>query len=173
MNLYAQDTCSFPDDTRIVPLNKGYFALVDSCDYERVMQYKWFVKIIKSNGLIYAKHRFTIAPWTTREVDMANFIMRPPSGMIVDHIDRARTLDNRRINLRPATRRQNMCNRKIPSTNTTGHKGVCWDRGKYKAYINVSENKIKHLGRFATLEEAVKVRIAASQDLYWEFHRIS
>jgi hypothetical protein len=52
---------------------------------------------------------------------LSRFIMNPPKGMVVDHINGDR-LDNRRENLRIVTYRQNSLNRK--ARNNTGLAGV-------------------------------------------------
>lgn len=71
----------------------------------------------------------------------------------VDHENNDRD-DNRISNLRIATRSQNNGNQKIASHNTTGFKGIRrgW-KGRYTASIT-QKGKTKHLGTFATPEEA-------------------
>lgn len=51
--------------------------------------------------------------------------------------------------------------------NKSGHKGVWYDsaRGKYEAYISLHRKKIC-LGRFSKLEDAVKARKAAEDELF-------
>lgn len=51
--------------------------------------------------------------------------------------------------------------------NKSGHKGVWYDhtRGKYEAYITLHRKKI-YLGRFSKLEDAVKARKAAEDELF-------
>ena len=81
---------------------------------------------------------------------MHRVIINAPKDMQVDHINGNR-LDNRRCNLRLATDGQNMGNSKIPRHNTSGFKGVSWDkrREQWEAYISKKDKKI-HLGRFDT-----------------------
>lgn len=57
---------------------------------------------------------------------------------------------------------------KLPKNNSSGHKGISWDKSRslWSAYIQVHGKKI-HLGRFADLEEAVKARIRA-EETYFE-----
>jgi hypothetical protein len=72
----------------------------------------------------------------------------------IDHIDHDKG-NNNALNLRLATRSQNMANTALKVTNTTGFKGVVWhkDKDKWSAQITV---KYKHfnLGYFFTKEEA-------------------
>lgn len=81
-----------------------------------------------------------------------------PEGMEVDHIDRNKG-NNHPSNLRLATKSENAQNRTTRSDNKLGVKGVSYDppTGKYRAEITVNKKTIR-LGRFLTLEAAVKAR---------------
>ncbi len=85
--------------------------------------------VLKSNGKV---------------ITLSKYIMHAGKGELVDHRDRNR-LNNRRSNLRIATRRENMLNRKIK--NNTGLIGVSAyaDRGKFyiKAAFTISRKKRK------------------------------
>jgi hypothetical protein len=56
---------------------------------------------------------------------------------------------------------------KLPKNNTSGHKGVWFDksRGKWSAYINVHRKKI-HLGRYTKIEDAIKARELAEDEYF-------
>jgi len=81
-------------------------------------------------------------------------------------------LDNRWDNLRSATRSQNMANTKLPLTNTSGYKGVRWDkaRGKWRAEIRI-KGRSRHLGLFATAEEAHAAYMEKAREVFGEFAR--
>jgi len=69
-------------------------------------------------------------------------------------------------NLRPCTSSQNSHNSKTPLTNTSGVKGVCWDKSRLLWFVRIKLNgKTKFLGRFNNIKEAAKV-ISASRVLY-------
>lgn len=87
----------------------------------------------------------------------------------MDHINRDKS-DNRPCNLREANKSQNMANYPVPSTNTSGVKGVSWNRarGKWMAQLMV-RGKYRYLGYFTDLEEARKVVVAAREELQKEF----
>jgi len=89
----------------------------------------------------------------------------------LDHINGIKD-DNRIANLREATRSQNMANAPKPLTNTSGAKGVCFDKknGKWMAYIQVNK-RFRNLGRFETKDEAVAVRQAVARETFGEFLR--
>lgn len=92
-----------------------------------------------------------------------------PSHIEVDHKNRHRS-DNRWENLRKATKGQNGQNRDIQKNNTSGVKGVSWDksRSKWTASITVGSDQT-NLGRFDTKEEAIAAREAAERRLHGEF----
>lgn len=72
----------------------------------------------------------------------------------VDHIDGDKH-NNRWSNLRSATRSQNICNRGPTSKNSTGFKGVTFDKRRNKFIASGTINKkTRHLGRFDTPQEA-------------------
>jgi hypothetical protein len=85
----------------------------------------------------------------------------PPND--IDHIDR-NPANNRFANLRAVTKSENQHNRKKNRTNTSGFKGVYYQksRGKWKANIGLN-GVIKHLGTFFTPEEASAAYLAAQR----------
>ena len=89
----------------------------------------------------------------------------------VDHKD-GNPLNNQRDNLRPATHIENMRNVKLSVRNTSGCKGVSWNKAlqKWKAYIRVNK-KLIHLGYFDNYEEACRIREEAEIKYFEEFRR--
>jgi hypothetical protein len=87
----------------------------------------------------------------------------------VDHRNRIRG-DNRWDNLRAATRSQNLWNMTIRGNNTSGHKGVSWvpSRNKWIATICVY-GKLKNLGRFEKIEDAIEARRRAAEAMHGDF----
>lgn len=77
-----------------------------------------------------------------------------PVGMDIDHINGVRN-DNRPSNLRIATRSQNNNNQWINRKNTSGYKGVYFNKRNKKWIAQVKESGIqKVLGRFSSAHEA-------------------
>lgn len=99
------------------------------------------------------------------------FLLNPPRDMFVDHIN-GNGLDNRRTNLRLATREQNARNAKRPRTSSSGLKGACWDRRdqRWRSTIRLDGRKVS-LGYFRTAEEAHRAYCEASAKHYGEFAR--
>ena len=95
--------------------------------------------------------------------------MNAQPGQIVDHIDRDK-LNCQRANLRFTTKQQNTVNSGMWSNNTSGIKGVYWDkaRNKWHAQIKVNQKTIG-LGRFDTLELATTVRDNAARHYFGHF----
>jgi len=90
-----------------------------------------------------------------------------PCGEI-DHEDRDKA-NNKIANLRDVEAIENRRNMPIPSHNTSGIVGVCWDaaRGLWAARIQVNGRSI-NLGRFASKKEAAAARESAERQ--YDFH---
>lgn len=151
-----------------VPLTQGHVALVDDEDYELVMAAgPWQVKV-KPSGVMYARS-------TTRGEKRATQYMHHllTGWSLTDHVNRD-GLDNRRANLRPATRTLNRANSGRFRTNTSGYVGVqrAATEGKWKAVIQC-EGKSRYLGTFAAPEEAALAYDAALFELYGEYARLN
>lgn len=88
-----------------------------------------------------------------------------PEGARIDHENRNRA-DNRIDNLRCATHAQNLRNCNTRVDNTSGVKGVSWDRSRNQWMAYVGKRK---LGRFASFDEAVSARKSAALAAFEEF----
>lgn len=128
------------------------FAFIDDDEFDRVSQYSWSLMKGKS-GIFYAKSQIN-----GKFTYLHRFIINAPKGVIVDRVNR-NGLDNRKSNLRLSNLQQNAFNSKIFSHNTSGYKGVYWDkdRNKWCAQIMVNQKTI-HLGRTINLQDAVFLR---------------
>ena len=90
----------------------------------------------------------------------------------IDHINGNKE-DNRIENLRLCTVAENRRNGKKHENNTTGFKGVNFEKrsGKYRARI-MKNFKSYNLGYYDTAEEAYSAYCAASKEYHGEFSRV-
>ncbi len=90
-------------------------------------------------------------------------------GMEIDHID-GNGLNNRIENLRLATHTQNARNRRSSGNNTSGFKGVSWQKSDRKWVAKIGfEGRRLYLGCFDTPQEAHAAYMAASLQYHAEF----
>ena len=90
-------------------------------------------------------------------------------NILVDHRDRDK-LNNQKSNLRLATKSTNGMNRPKPINNTSGYKGVKWNKERSLWDVNIQANsKNKFVGRFDTVEEAAKVYDFYARKFHGEF----
>lgn len=95
------------------------------------------------------------------------------NGEIVDHINR-NPLDNRRNNLRLATRKTNGQNRAQNRNSRSKYKGVCWFKAgrNWRATISV-DGKQYTVGYFDTIRDAVIAYNLAAKEYFGEFAYIN
>lgn len=90
-------------------------------------------------------------------------IIECPNGMVRDHINRNK-LDNRKNNLRIVTYQANIINSNENMCNTSGVKGVGYEKRRNKWYAKMIFNgKNIWLGYFDDFESAVKARRKAEE----------
>lgn len=148
-----------PDGAVLIPLRARdgavrAYAIVDAEDADFVNQWRWS---LGSNGYV---HRGTCrAGGVQRTYRLHREIMGlvPGDGLEVDHINRNR-LDNRRSNLRVATRMMNAQNTSGQRKSTSPHRGVHWAKhiGKWVANIKI-DGRVRNLGCFEDELEAARV----------------
>ena len=110
-----------------IKLSKGKVALVDNEDYIWLNQWKWH---FMAGG--YAMRHLRISEdKNSKLIYMHRQILNTPKGLESDHINRNK-LDNRKENLRVATRSQNNMNRKKRINCTSKYKGVSWHKQRKK-----------------------------------------
>lgn len=97
-------------------------------------------------------------------------LVKVPKGMVIDHIDHD-GLDNRKANLRPATRCQNMYHRKkTAAASRSKYKGVSRRKNSNKWLARIRcEKKSIYLGTFASEIDAAKAYDRAAKKYHGEF----
>lgn len=145
-----------------ITLKCGAVALLDEADRVAFGSLGWTlspsgyaVKDVRFGGTLYKY-------WLHR------LILPPLPGLEPDHINGVR-LDNRRRNLRLATRSQNLANSRI-APGSTGYRGVKLDKrdGRFNARIGVN-GKPQHIGRYASAEEAARAYDAFAKEVFGDF----
>jgi len=97
------------------------------------------------------------------------FIENHENKDCVDHTDNNR-LNNDVENLRWCSQKENCQNQKIPKNNTSGVKGVYFDRNanKWRARIMIDGIFI-HIGYFKTIEDAKDARVKRANEAFGIF----
>ena len=158
----------------LIPLTKGYSALVDDDDYERLAKHKWTAVVTGQNiKRVYAYRR---SGWDqknrrrTRIIYMHCEIMQPADGLDVDHINHD-TLDNRKENLRCATRSQNLANNRR-AKGVTGLRGVTFTNDRSKDQYKTQFQR-KCIGTFSDKFEAARAYDAAALKHFGKFAKLN
>jgi hypothetical protein len=139
------------------------FALIDASDEDRIAAYRWYAMFDKGGTVVYAYTRGSAGI----PLYMHRLVIDAPVGIEVDHRNR-NGLDNRRGNLRLATRSQNAANRGKPGgyagrPTSSVYKGV-YKHGQcagWQAKITV-DGRRRHLGMFADEADAARAYDAAA-----------
>lgn len=148
----------------LIELTKGAFAIVDDDDVELLSRFSWQ---LNADGYAVANVGVGRAHVTIER--MHRMIMQAPSGMDVDHITGNR-LDNRKCNLRLATRSQNLQNSRKRTGCSSIFKGVHWmkDNLKWRAKIKVN-GKTLSLGCYSDEKQAAKAYNEAAKLYFGDF----
>ena len=158
-----------------VPLTRGYEAIIDVGDVQLVERWNWHAQVKQrsdgNSAIVYAMRGETVSVNRRVKVYMHRVIAETPEGFETDHID-GNGLNNRRANLRAATREQNGCNQSTSCANTSGAKGVTWNRrlGRWQAQIGFA-GKMHYLGLHETVAAASDAYAAKSVELHGIFGR--
>lgn len=150
-----------------IPLTRGKFALIDSCDYELVSKYKWCVEHADRDQC------YAITRSQNQIIRMHWLILGKRFG-VADHIN-SDTLDNRRSNLRIVNQQQNAQNQSKQKRKCSSiYKGVCWSKDR-----NLWHAKVKHkgvyynLGRFKKEVDAAMAYNKKAKELFGEYAKLN
>jgi len=160
-----------PAGTIAIPVGE-HVALVDEADAELVAGHRWR-PWTSETGKTYA---YTVIGRST--VYMHRRILGTAAGFDTDHRD-GDGLNNRRANLRSATRAQNVANtpksrRRDGRPRTSIFKGVSWNRtrGRWQVTIKCAGESI-FLGRFDDEAGAARAYDAAAFEAWGEFAHLN
>jgi hypothetical protein len=126
---------------------------------KKIKDYYWYI----------TSKNYVATRFNNKQLLLHKIIMDVGREQIVDHIDR-NPKNNKRSNLRFATRSQNNTNIKMRTDNNSGVTGVHWDKEKRKWVARINyDNKRVELGYFDKLEDAKIVRLNAEKKYHKEF----
>jgi hypothetical protein len=141
-----------------IPLTQGKVALVSDQDYWLVRKFTWCA---------HKEHRSWYAVTGDPQIKMHRLLASfPPFDL--DHKN-GHGLDNRRSNLRPASKSENGANRKKQHSGS-GYKGVYKQRKNWIARIKVRGKRI-NLGTVSSVREARILYAQAAKKYFGKFAR--
>lgn len=157
---YKNDMVVYPTHAEVILYDKygceKARALIDLGDIEKVGKYRWY-----STGNGYVKSQ--------NNLRMHRLVMDATEDYLVDHINR-NPLDNRKSNLRVCTQAENSRNVGVSQSNTTGFKGVYFEKlnNKYRARIKYNGERIS-LGCYTNAIDAAIAYDKKAIELFGDF----
>jgi hypothetical protein len=151
-----------------IELTRGMVAIVDDDDFNVIAGFKW--RTISGRTTCYAGR---MCETSGRLLMTHNVILGRVEGKEVDHKN-LNGLDNRRENLRYATRSQQQMNRRPWGLSI--YRGVQLDHQKGKPAWRARIRwlgQVKNLGRFPLEVDAARAYDAAAKELHGEFARLN
>lgn len=147
--------------------NSHLVAVIDDEDFELVRPHRWYLRVRK--GLNYAEAHV----YGKRACGMHRVILGIVSNIHIDHIDND-GLNNRKSNLRFATASQNQANTHLRVDNTSGFKGVSWDKSLNRWRVSIRKRGSKrYVGVFTDPIAAAHAYDEAALEYFGEFARIN
>ena len=147
------------------------FVSVEDCLYPWLSQWKW--SPAENGSTVYATRAEVLCDNSKKTILMHRLILDAQPKDKCDHKD-GNGLNNLRENLRLCTHAENMRNRKNQKNNSSGFKGVSWDRGLCKWRVQLKLNgKNKQYGVFFCLIKAAKAYDEAAKKYHGEFARVN
>jgi len=137
-----------------------YFDLED---YDLIKNYCWHISY---DGYIQSRNEDRII------IIQHRIILNVNKDKIVDHINHNK-YDNRKINLRECVYTENSANQLKAKNNTSGTKGVSFDKkmNKWHARIGINNKRI-NLGYYDDIQDAIDVRKEAEDKYQGKFKYI-
>lgn len=153
-----------------IKLSNGLVPFVDEISLLLIERYKWFP--LRSSRTTYAQANGPTVNGKQPTIRMHRLILGAKPSNFVDHRN-GDGLDNRRENLRLATRDQNNQNARCRRDNTTGYKGVTLTpQNRYRSDIHAGGRRAL-LGHYATAEEAAHAYNLIAQIAHGQYAQLN
>jgi hypothetical protein len=148
----------------LIPLTRGLFARVDPFSFGWFSCWPWHAS---AGGYAVRNRRKADGPGSA--LIYMHRVVSGANDSVGDHIDR-NTLNNCRYNLRNATAQQNSANRKMKKPNTSGFKGVGWNKEIRKWFgLLTCRGKYYYVGSFTNPVDAAKAYDAKAVEINGAF----
>lgn len=143
---------------KYILLTQNKKAVLDDEDYTKFSSKKWFF-----DGR-YASRKNN----KEGKVYLHRLIMGNPNKLLIDHINR-NFLDNRKSNLRICTKSQNGMNRSKQKNNTSGFKGVHWDKTNKRWIVSIKKDNLHINLNFINKVDAINKYNQLAKRYFGEF----
>lgn len=149
---------------KYINLTQGLKAIIDDEDYASLSQWNWHVN----------SYGYAVGYLKKQKIKLHRLIMGDPVGIEIDHIN-GNKLDNRKGNLRLATRQQNAWNTcKNLRGGSSIYKGVTLHKANNRWRARITFNgKIKPLGLFKKEHHAAMAYDIWAKDIHSEFAKLN
>ncbi len=153
-------------EIKIISKRHGvHYAIIDSKNIDKIKDYCWSVSCEYNKVRCYT--RLFGSDKRKKNTFLHRLIMNPPDNMVVDHINHNQ-LDNREINLRVCTQKQNKENlRGCLKNSKSGIRGVSWHKASNKWVAEIRNNyKLIRLGYFVNIKDAENAVVNARKNIF-------
>lgn len=147
-----------------IKLTMGESVIVDDNEYEELSKYKWVLSKPKEN------HKYAVRYEGGKSIAMHRQILNCSGRLsLVDHKN-GNGLDNRKNNLRICDHQKNAFNTEKTIKNKSGFKGIylCQRLKSWCVQMRINK-KVKHLGTFKSLEDAITLYKNKSLEIHGDF----
>lgn len=135
--------------------NQEFYFDLD--DYDKIKDYCWYE----------SQYGYIVAYGRSKEKLVRMHSLLCCNGC--DHKNRLK-YDNRKFNLRACKQSDNVKNRSVPKSNTSGFIGVSYNKRGNKWYAYISCDKVLHsLGYYTNKYDAIVARLKAEKEYFGEF----
>lgn len=158
---------------RIIPLTQDQSAIVDTVDHAWLSAWNWCARWCQNTRSFYAVRNDPGETTRQKTIYMAREVLKCGPGEQPDHCNHD-TLDNRRRNLRSATQTQNVRNRRIRRSNSSGFIGVSWQPLMKQWIARIAHDGTQiNLGYFSSREDAARAYNEAAKIFHGEFAHLN